>query len=308
MNDKPLISVVIPTFNRADLTGRAIESVLRQTYTAFEILVADDASTDDTGKVVAAFQDPRIRYLKSKINAGASSARNRGIAAARGAFVAFLDSDDVWMPNKLELQVAAIRHCDNPDEAVCYTQLIVDSGATQKLMPARGKGKTESVGDYVLGDEGLIHTSSLMLSRKLAETTPFPVDQKKHEDWDVFLRLEQRGVTWLFINQPLAVWNNEPRQGRLTNLTYDLSLEWLRQHESMLSSRAKHGFMLKEVAAPLIRSEQRRAYAFWLAFVAVIYGAVAPGDGVRTMARAALPKGFRVMLKGLWKDSTDHRR
>jgi len=308
LDKEPLVSVIIPTFNRAALIRRAIESVLRQTYATFEILVADDASTDNTSSVVSAVGDSRIRYLKSEINAGASAARNRGLAAAKGEFVAFLDSDDVWMPDKLELQMAAMAQCSDPAAVVCYTQLVVDSGSAQTLMPTRAKRRTEPVGDYVLGHEGLIHTSSLLLSRQLAETTPFPVGQKKHEDWDVFLRLEERKVGWLFIDRPLAVWHNEPRPGRLTNLSYHPSLKWLKEHESMLSARARSGFMLKEVATPLIRSEQRRAYAFWLILAAVMYGAVGPADGLRAMARAALPKSVRLKAKKLLKPSTAPRR
>jgi glycosyltransferase involved in cell wall biosynthesis len=296
---KPLVSVVIPAFNRADLIGRAIDSVLQQTYAEFEITVVDDASTDNTAAVVGAIQDPRVRYLSSERNAGASAARNMGIHAASGDFVAFLDSDDVWMPNKLELQLSAIRRHPDWGSVVCYTQAMVDNGKTRELMPIRAKRDSEPVADYVLGHEGLIHTSSLMLSRKLAAGTLFPVDQKIHEDWDVFLRLEQKGVTWQFVAKPLMVWHNEPRQGRLTSLPYDLSLEWLKDHQSILSSRAIAGFMVKHVVRPLISDERRRVYALWLVLRAIMLGAVAPARGFRTMARTLMPKSIRMKLKRL---------
>ena len=296
---KPLVSVVIPAFNRADLIGRAIESVARQTYADIEIIVADDASTDNTAAVVGAIQDPRVRYLNSERNAGASAARNMGIHAASGDFVAFLDSDDVWMLNKLELQLAAVRQHPDWGSVVCYTQAIVDNGKTSELMPIRAKRDSEPVADYVLGHEGLIHTSSLMLSRKLAASTLFPVDQKTHEDWDVFLRLEQKGVTWQFVAQPLMVWHNEPRQGRLTGLSYDLSLEWLKDHQSILSSRAIAGFMLKQVVTPLISGDRRRAYTLWLVLRAIMLGAVAPAKGLRTMVRILMPNSIRMKLKRL---------
>ena len=296
---KPLVSVVIPAFNRAGLIGRAIESVARQTYADIEIIVADDASTDNTAAVVGAIQDPRVRYLSSERNAGASAARNMGIHAASGDFVAFLDSDDVWMANKLELQLAAVRQHPDWSSVVCYTQAIVDNGNTRKLMPTRAKRNGEPVADYVLGHEGLIHTSSLMLSRKLAASTLFPVAQKTHEDWDVFLRLEQKGVTWQFVVQPLMVWHNEPRQGRLTSQSYDLSLEWLRDHQSILSSRAIAGFMVKQVVTPLISGDRRRAYTLWLVLRATMLGAVAPAKGLRTMVRILMPKSIRMKLKRL---------
>lgn len=101
----PSVSVAIITYNKADTVGAAIESVLRQTYTDYEILVVDDGSTDNTAGVVAGYGD-RVRYLPKK-NGGTGSARNLGIAEARGRMVAFLDGDDLWLPRKLELQMAA---------------------------------------------------------------------------------------------------------------------------------------------------------------------------------------------------------
>lgn len=99
------VSVVIPTYNRAELLSRAIDSVLAQTYDDFELLVVDDGSTDDTEAVVTAYDDDRVRYLAHETNRGANPARNTGIEAAEGEFVAFLDSDDEWRPRKLEAQL-----------------------------------------------------------------------------------------------------------------------------------------------------------------------------------------------------------
>jgi glycosyltransferase involved in cell wall biosynthesis len=101
MND--LVTVVIPTFNRARSLGRAIDSVLAQTYTNFELIVVDDGSTDNTPELLSSFAG-RIQILRQS-NAGPSVARNTGIRAARGKFIAFLDSDDEWLPEKLEQQV-----------------------------------------------------------------------------------------------------------------------------------------------------------------------------------------------------------
>jgi glycosyltransferase involved in cell wall biosynthesis len=104
-NNNPLVSVIIPTYNRAPLLGRCINSVLAQTYREFELLIIDDHSTDNTEEIVHSFNDPRIRYIKQTKNGGVSAARNAGISTAKGDFIAFNDDDDEWLPNKLERQI-----------------------------------------------------------------------------------------------------------------------------------------------------------------------------------------------------------
>lgn len=122
-----LVSVVIPSYNRAYIVGHAIESVLRQTYKNVEVVVIDDGSSDDTKSVVTAF-DERVRYIYQP-NAGIAVARNSGIAAARGEFVAFLDSDDVWLPWKLEAQLSVLRQ--RPEIGMIWTDMTaVDESGT----------------------------------------------------------------------------------------------------------------------------------------------------------------------------------
>lgn len=109
----PTVSVVIPTYDRAELLSRAVDSVLDQTYDDFELLVVDDGSTDDTEAVVTGYDDDRVRYLAHETNRGANPARNTGIEAADGEYVAFLDSDDEWRPRKLEAQLERLDGTDD---------------------------------------------------------------------------------------------------------------------------------------------------------------------------------------------------
>lgn len=102
----PKVSVIIPTFNRAHVLYYALKSVLEQTFQNFEIFVVDDASTDSTPELVEQFDDPRIHYIRFETNRKSAAARNAGMEAARGEYIAFLDSDDEWRPTKLEKQVA----------------------------------------------------------------------------------------------------------------------------------------------------------------------------------------------------------
>jgi glycosyltransferase involved in cell wall biosynthesis len=130
--DPDLVSVVIPTYNRAYILGQAIESVLQQTYRPVEVVVIDDGSTDDTRSIVETFV-PHVRYFYQP-NAGVSSARNHGLRVARGEFVALLDSDDRWLPWKLAAQVQLMRSF--PELGMIWTDMMAVDGAGRVLHPA----------------------------------------------------------------------------------------------------------------------------------------------------------------------------
>lgn len=104
-----MISIVLPSFNRAHILPKAVESILRQTYKDFELIIVDDGSSDNTCEVVKGFNDDRIVYVHQE-NAGACVARNNGIDHARGEYIAFQDSDDVWHEDKLEKQLTTLRN------------------------------------------------------------------------------------------------------------------------------------------------------------------------------------------------------
>ena len=111
MKENPTVSVIIPTYNRAHLVGRAIQSVLNQTYQDFELIIIDDSSTDNTEDIIKEFQkkDERIKYIRHDKNKGGSAARNTGIKVAKGEYIAFLDCDDEWLPEKLEKQIKTMK-------------------------------------------------------------------------------------------------------------------------------------------------------------------------------------------------------
>ena len=118
----PLVSVVIPTFNRAKVVTRAIDSVLEQTYRNCEVIVVDDGSTDDTADVLRSYKD-KIVYIQQK-NAGPSAARNRGIRESKGEFIAFLDSDDLWFATKLERQAGLLTDA-GPETPCCLCDSLI---------------------------------------------------------------------------------------------------------------------------------------------------------------------------------------
>ena len=135
----PLVTIVLPTHNRAHLIGRAIDSVLAQTHPALELIVIDDGSTDGTREVVAAFTDPRVRHLRNENPVGPSTARNIGIATAGpSSYLAFIDDDDEWLPHKLERQLAVFERGPADLAAVGCGRIDFDGREEVQLPELRG--------------------------------------------------------------------------------------------------------------------------------------------------------------------------
>ena len=183
------ISVVIPTYNRASKVIRAVASVLYQTFTDYEIIVVDDGSRDGTSDRLAPLAR-HIRYLHHHSNLGVSAARNTGIKASRSPFIAFLDSDDYWLPEKLSIQMDFFRHC--PEAVACQTEEVwIRKGI--RVNPRRRHLKPS--GDIFESSLKLclVSPSSVMLRRSLfSEVGLFDEDLPACEDYDLWLRISCR--------------------------------------------------------------------------------------------------------------------
>jgi glycosyltransferase involved in cell wall biosynthesis len=142
-NGDEAVSVIIPTYNRAEQVGEAVQSVLNQTWPHCEVIVVDDGSTDGTLDVLEAFGD-RIRYVKTE-NRGVAAARNRGIRESKGSWVAFLDSDDLWHPAKIERQVLALRE---HDAVVCFCMSVDEDGLALDDLPLMNSGNESGGARY----------------------------------------------------------------------------------------------------------------------------------------------------------------
>ena len=180
----PLISIILPTYNRAWCIEKAMKSVLAQTYANWELVIVDDGSTDDTPDVVAGFDDPRIRLLRQGNN-GVSAARNYGIRECRGDVVALLDSDDEWLPNKLDTQQ---RYMRENGYLICQTEEIwVRNGkrVNQKSKYSKPEGWFFEASLKMC----LISPSCTMFSREVWPTIgPFDESMPSCEDYDMWLR------------------------------------------------------------------------------------------------------------------------
>ncbi len=243
-DSRPLVSVVIPNFNREAELQRAVDSVLAQDYPAVEVVVVDDASTRPVHLDVPPAAKGRVRWVQLPENRGGASARNAGIEAARGALVAFLDSDDVWNAEKLTRQVALYRADGCPADAVYYSQVVLDRGSETLTLPERPLGENERIGDYLFPWRGnLIQTSTLLMPRALAARVRFRDGLRLHQDIDFCLRLQKDGARFRFQAEPLARWHADGRADRMSNNPkYLLSLDWLESVHDLLPFAARQKF------------------------------------------------------------------
>lgn len=186
-------SIIIPTYNRANVIENSIRSVLNQSYTEYELLVVDDGSTDDTESVIESFQDERIRYIKLPENKGVAAARNEGIRQAKYDYIAFQDSDDYWKENKLEKQMAFLTK--HPEIALLYCPYeCKKADGSAIIVPNDSIPMSEKQGniyEYMLR-RNTIGTPSVLLRKECLENSGiFNENLTCLEDWEFFLRISK---------------------------------------------------------------------------------------------------------------------
>jgi glycosyltransferase involved in cell wall biosynthesis len=206
------VSVIIPTYNRARCLGRAIRSVLSQTHANLELIIADDASTDDTASLVAAIDDPRIVFARQERNQGASAARNLGLSMARGPLIAFQDSDDEWLLDKLEGQIAALEEAGPQFGATFGEKLIYGLDEQHRYGPGRisivppaNRPVVSGVLTGQLLQGNLISPQTLLVRADVArQVGGFDTMLPCNNDWEYMLRLSTT-TQILFTPTPVVV-------------------------------------------------------------------------------------------------------
>lgn len=192
MHEKhPLVSVIIPTFNRAYVLPRAVESVLKQDFKEFEIIIVDDASNDDTQKTVHGFDDSRIKYIRLVQNLGAAAARNAGIAASRGRYIAFQDSDNVWIEGKLKKQMEIFTQL--PERVGVLYSCILRIGKNRRELVPGIKDKVQTGDIHVeLLRRNFIDLSAAVVRRNCFFTSGmFDEALPCFQDWELWIRLSR---------------------------------------------------------------------------------------------------------------------
>jgi glycosyltransferase involved in cell wall biosynthesis len=232
VSDRPTVSVIIPAYNAAAHLGEALESLLRQTYPAAEIIVVDDGSTDGTQQVLRGYHDS-VRTIRQE-NTGAGAARNRGLSAATGKYVAFMDADDVCAPERLQQQVAALQR--TPEAIACFTGYwqFDASGRFAEQAASSPPADADSL-DFLSRCQFVI--ASLMFDRARAEGIRFPEDVRAAGEDIIFSALLAARGCMIAVPEALygyrshsAQWSIKNRASSTSNLFFEYRYNWAKTH------------------------------------------------------------------------------
>ncbi len=213
----PEVSVIIPTYNRALTIGKSIDSVLEQTYKDYEIIVVDDGSTDNTYEVLRPYWE-KIHYV-FKENWGISSARNLGLEIAKGRYIALLDSDDFWKPEKLQKQIECFnKHQEYGIIATrCITNTVDRNFNTIELKKIRRSGKSGWIYKDLF-NKNFLRTSSVLIKKECFQKVGyFDESLPRCNDIDMWLRISRKYPVG-FINSPLTIYTRRPKEIRRDNI------------------------------------------------------------------------------------------
>ncbi|SPP63644.1 glycosyltransferase family 2 protein [Nitrospira lenta] len=266
----PLVTVIIPTRNRPQLVIQAVRSALRQTLETIEVVVIVDGPDDATVAALGEVEDSRLLVKVLSRHLGPAGARNAGVDAAQGRWIAFLDHDDEWFPSKLDLQLclaqqSALQH------PIISCSFIKRSATADVLLPHRLPAPGELMSDYLFRRTGffgggeLIQTSTIFTSRTLLQQCPFRQETGRHDDLDWLLRASLRHdttVQFVATGEPLAIWHRPEHLETISSRKdWWFSFSWIQQNRHLVTSRAYASFLLTWVSANAI--EQGDRSAFW---------------------------------------------
>jgi glycosyltransferase involved in cell wall biosynthesis len=257
-----MISVIIPAYNRAPTLRRAIESVLRQTVQELEVIVVDDASTDASAEIACGVEDPRVRCITHPSNRGGAVARNTGIMAAAGDYIAFLDSDDEWLPEHLADSLAFLQ--EHAADGVFGSFFLVEREGRVATCLCKDRSEKLSMAEYIWsGDrKGDARTSTFVFRRDAIRAILFDPELRKHQDWDLAIRFAER-FRLLSRARPTVMIHHDAGNRMSAKVNHEATRRLLARHLDRLSdpTRAKiYTYLAYRTFQEEGRSPQFRAY------------------------------------------------
>jgi glycosyltransferase involved in cell wall biosynthesis len=244
--EKTVVSVVIPTRNRPEIVCRAVRSALDQTFRNLEVIVVIDGPDPATCVALAGIDDPRLRVIHLTESAGGSSTRNIGAEAASGEWIALLDDDDEWFPEKIEIQFAEASRA-NDSRLIIACQYLSRFNHGDMVRPTAFPRPNQPISEYLYcrtpwlrPQEGCIQTSTLLIPRKLLLEVPFTPGLRRNQDADWLLRaVPASGQPIHVVPRTLGIFHNEKAPGRInSNLDWRYSHDWAVRNRSLFTRKA----------------------------------------------------------------------
>lgn len=254
--NQPVVSVVIPTRNRPSLVARAVRTALAQTLSDIEVVVVIDGPDNKTVEAVSAIKDSRVSTVPLLCPIGGSEARNIGVRKSRGEFIALLDDDDEWSPDKLSRQLDLARR-STARYPVVTCRLVARHPSIDEIWPVRPMKPHESMSDYLLcreasirQGEGFIQSSTLFIPRDLMLQVPFASGLPRHQDWDWLIRTSVHpGVEFLWVWEVLVTYHVDvARRSVSSSRSLGASIDWI-EGNRLVSSKARAYFYATQIAA-----------------------------------------------------------
>jgi glycosyltransferase involved in cell wall biosynthesis len=300
-----LVSAVIPTRGRPELLLRAVRSVLGQTLRDIEAVIVIDGEDPLTAYALEelAREDKRVLVIPLATSVGGSDARNRGVDAASGEWIAFLDDDDEWLPNKLQAQLEAVK-ASTARVVIGTCKIIARTPGKDYVWPRRMPGPKEPICEYLLArrtlsrGEGSIQTSTFFVRRALMQAQPFKSGQLKHQDTEWLLRVGRLpGAEAVFADDILAIhYIEEERASVSSKANWRYSLAWVRSDRHLFTPRALTGFIFHQIAPEASEQGEWRAFPTLLLEV-LRHGKSTSRDYAIFFAMWLLPRRRRRLLR-----------
>ena len=295
----PLVTVVIPTRNRPGLVLRAVRTVLAQTHTAIELIVVIDGPDPGTAQALATVPDQRLRVMQTPICGGAGAARNTAAAQASGSWIAFLDDDDEWLPDKLTRQIAAA----GGRTVLVTCRSLVRTPGGEEVWPRTLYRNQVPVDEYLFDrrttfrGDAHVGTSSILLPTALFARTRFSTD-RQNEDTTLLLRVtKQEGTPVVMVPEPLVVLHKgEERHSLGSRFDWQEMLRWADGMGALITRRAYSGFCLIYLGSQAARRRDWAALPVLLAR-AFRHGAPRPMHVLPFLAFWVLSPGLRQRIR-----------
>jgi len=294
-----MVSAIIPTRNRPALLAKAVRSVLAQTTPIAECIVVIDGQDNRTAEMLSTMGDARIRAIHLRDRVGGSEARNVGIRAAQGDWIALLDDDDEWLPEKTERQQKEARYMDKRFPVIGAMH-IARTPTVDLFRPTWFPNENTHISEYLFCTRGLrrgcgsMQTSGIMALKSLFEKVEFKTGLKKHQDYDWLLRANcVEGVAFRVVPEPLTIWNVEDNRESVSRVEdWRFSLDWARSVRNLMTSKAYAHFIVTQCLRSAMNQQES-----WYVFEQLLRESLGSSMDIRCLSSAIVYGLFPMRLR-----------